>query len=71
MANGRGGEELAWAHIGDLHITAENEPNYRDFYRLSRRSIRILRIISTFACFPKTTPVTERLSRCAVYGHSS
>jgi predicted phosphodiesterase len=22
---------LTWAHIGDLHITAEHEPNYRDF----------------------------------------
>jgi 3',5'-cyclic-AMP phosphodiesterase len=22
---------LTWAHIGDLHITGENEPNYRDF----------------------------------------
>jgi hypothetical protein len=22
---------LTWAHIGDLHITAEQEPNYREF----------------------------------------
>ncbi len=22
---------LTWAHVGDLHVTAEHEPNYRDF----------------------------------------
>ena len=22
---------LTWAHLGDLHITRESEPNYRDF----------------------------------------
>ena len=22
---------LTWAHLGDLHITTESEPNYRDF----------------------------------------
>ena len=25
------GSGLTWAHIGDLHITRESEPNYRDF----------------------------------------
>jgi 3',5'-cyclic-AMP phosphodiesterase len=24
-------DHLTWAHVGDLHITGENEPNYRDF----------------------------------------
>src|SRR6266436_7106903 len=31
MTNGENGESLTWAHVGDLHITGENEPNYRDF----------------------------------------
>ncbi len=31
MTNGGNGESLTWAHVGDLHITGEDEPNYRDF----------------------------------------
>jgi 3',5'-cyclic-AMP phosphodiesterase len=31
MTNGANGEHLTWAHVGDLHITGENESNYRDF----------------------------------------
>jgi Nucleotidyl transferase AbiEii toxin, Type IV TA system len=31
MTNGENGESLTWAHVGDLHITGEDEPNYRDF----------------------------------------
>jgi 3',5'-cyclic AMP phosphodiesterase CpdA len=31
MTNGDNGESLTWAHVGDLHITGEDEPNYRDF----------------------------------------
>jgi Icc protein len=25
------GESLTWVHVGDLHITDEKQPNYRDF----------------------------------------
>ena len=25
------GESLTWVHIGDLHVTDESQPNYRDF----------------------------------------
>jgi len=40
---------LIWAHIGDLHITAEDETNYRDFdYRLDEYAFggshRLLRV---------------------------
>jgi hypothetical protein len=31
MTNGDNGESLTWAHVGDLHITGEDDPNYRDF----------------------------------------
>ena len=31
MTNGENSESLTWAHVGDLHITGEDEPNYRDF----------------------------------------
>jgi 3',5'-cyclic-AMP phosphodiesterase len=31
MTNAATGEHLTWAHVGDLHITGEHEPNYRDF----------------------------------------
>jgi 3',5'-cyclic-AMP phosphodiesterase len=31
MTNGKNSESLTWAHVGDLHITGEDEPNYRDF----------------------------------------
>ena len=28
------GDHLTWVHLGDLHITNESEPNYRDFLAL-------------------------------------
>jgi Icc protein len=31
MTIGESGGSLIWAHLGDLHITTESEPNYRDF----------------------------------------
>jgi len=31
MNTGVNRSALTWAHIGDLHITGEQEPNYRDF----------------------------------------
>jgi len=31
MTNGENSDSLTWAHVGDLHITGEDEPNYRDF----------------------------------------
>ena len=31
MTNGENRESLTWTHVGDLHITGEDEPNYRDF----------------------------------------
>jgi hypothetical protein len=27
---------LSWAHVGDLHIIAEHEPNYRDFQSMAQ-----------------------------------
>jgi 3',5'-cyclic-AMP phosphodiesterase len=31
MTISESGGSLIWAHLGDLHISAESEPNYRDF----------------------------------------
>jgi Icc protein len=31
MTINESGGSLIWAHLGDLHITTESEPNYRDF----------------------------------------
>ena len=31
MMNGETDASLTWVHVGDLHITGEHEPNYRDF----------------------------------------
>jgi hypothetical protein len=31
MATIASGESLTWVHIGDLHVTDESQPNYRDF----------------------------------------
>ena len=34
MATRANGHVVSWVHFGDLHITGENEPNYRDFLAL-------------------------------------
>ena len=31
MENSAHERSVVWAHLGDLHITAAQEPNYRDF----------------------------------------
>jgi hypothetical protein len=34
MPTGANGELVNWVHFGDLHITGENERNYRDLLAL-------------------------------------
>jgi hypothetical protein len=43
---------LTWAHLGDLHITRESEPNYRDFQSIVDSISRHLAGQIDFCVFP-------------------
>jgi len=56
MENSAHERSLVWAHLGDLHITAAQEPNYRDF----------LSIIDTV-----NTQLAEHIDFCALPGDNA